>query len=132
MNGPNVGVAPHAHCAIIPPQPEGGGTFGERPMGSSRETTKPAVIEPVPIADVFATGLVEVEERGGFCRLTFYADRNMVFDNGQTHAIAPIERIVVARIVLPVDSYKRMIRQFLGTEAGEELDRRAEPRVLSS
>jgi hypothetical protein len=88
-------------------------------MDEERQAAPP-LIEPVPVSDTFATGMAWKEEHErGFVRLTFYADRASAFDN----AMRPItpERIVVARIVIPTDTYRRIVAVAIEAECDRRL-----------
>lgn len=52
------------------------------------------VIEPTPIPDTFATGIMQSAELSGFVCLTFYRDR-AAFDG------SAIDRVIVARCIVP-------------------------------
>ena len=54
--------------------------------------------EPIAVPDVFATGLARIEEAGGNLRLTFYVDQLSMLTG-------EMERLIVARIVVPLDKF---------------------------
>lgn len=80
-------------------------------MAPRRGGREPIVSEPVPIVDVFATGLAEIERGDGFIRLTFYADRALVIEGDEIVPVTGTERMVVARLVLPSAAYQDILRR---------------------
>jgi hypothetical protein len=55
------------------------------------------VIEPIPILEVFATGIAPIQHFGEFVRVIFYAEHRAA--NGER------ERVIVAKIVLPAGAF---------------------------
>lgn len=68
------------------------------------------LIEPVPMCEIFATGIVQVEFRGEFVRLIFFADHELPDSNGR---FGNCERMIVARLVMPTSAYHQMVRQIV-------------------
>ncbi len=60
------------------------------------KTDEPLLIEPAIVADVFATGMLPPEDRGGHIRVTYYADRT---------SGAGTERVLVARVVFSREDF---------------------------
>lgn len=59
------------------------------------------LVEPFNVADVFVTGLGEIEDAGGGCyRFILYSDR---------HVGDGLESIVVTKIVMPADAIPKAI-----------------------
>lgn len=57
--------------------------------------------EPIPISEVFATGMLPVEHCGEFVRITYFSEQPVIgFDER--------ERIVVCKIVIPISHYRAM------------------------
>lgn len=73
----------------------------------SRVPSLVPLIEAVPVAEVFATGVAEVEHYGEFVRLTFFSEHTTV--DGEH------ERIIVARLVMPHVAYHIMARKLTET-----------------
>lgn len=69
----------------------------------ARQRSKPAIIEPVPVPDVFFTG-VRFGEIGGVTWITFYAERP-----AQWEGSGPSERVVVARLVCAEETKRRVM-----------------------
>lgn len=67
-------------------------------------------MEPVPIKDDFATGIV-VEACGDHVRLLFFAERPCVECEGMK------ERLVVRRVVLSALDYRLTMRKLLGIQS---------------
>ena len=62
-----------------------------------RNWQEPQIVEPVPIADTFATGWV-IQVNNDFVRIICYADHPLTFPLGDMQSV---ERQVVAKIVYP-------------------------------
>ena len=72
-------------------------------MGIRRDVNAPPLIEPIPLTEIFATGLAPVDHCGEYVRLTFYSERDL----GQ----GDIEHVAVAVLVLPNVAFHRMARK---------------------
>lgn len=75
--------------------------------GSPR-VIEPPLAEPMIVADLFATGLAKLENRGEYVRLTFWTDHK-VFGNGDGES----EHIIVARIVMPPSALQELVERVL-------------------
>lgn len=62
---------------------------------------EPVLIEPVLVTDIFATGVLPPEDRGGYVRLVCYADR--MAPDGQ-------ERVTVARLVFSREDFLAAVK----------------------
>jgi hypothetical protein len=60
-----------------------------------------SAVEVVPISDVFAMGVPEVEVLGDFARLTFWSDQEV---EGETF------QVTVAKIIVPVEAVMAILR----------------------
>jgi hypothetical protein len=70
------------------------------------------MIDPTCVADTFVEGVGDIEKIGASCvRATLYAKRNI---GHGAH-----ERVVVARLVLPKESFARMLRLYAAFAADE-------------
>ena len=65
----------------------------------------PALVEPVPIQDVFVSGIAEIEIIGPCARFILYVDQHPIGDGD-----AGRERVVVAKVVMPVEAIPPAIR----------------------
>ena len=75
-------------------------------MGCTLAEDQLIAFEPVPISDVFVTGLLPVEDQGGYLRLTFIADRK----DGR----GGVERVIVSRLIVG----RHVFEQFVGSATG--------------
>lgn len=92
--------------AALSPYPvsTSGGTGMGHAMVAIYEASLPFIVEPIAIADTFATSLT-IERCYSNLRITHYCDR-------QTSPNNPIiERVIVARIVIPISECKHACTQ---------------------
>jgi hypothetical protein len=71
---------------------------------------RPPLIETVPISDIFASELGRIEKIGPCARLVFAVTQAGVYDDGSVGQ----ERVVVARIVLPLAVLPSVLEALLG------------------
>lgn len=69
------------------------------------------ISEPVPISDVFADGVAMIQKRDGFVRFVFTADRELYYVEPEGEDIQLMERVVVNRIIMPIEALERFLRQ---------------------
>lgn len=78
------------------------------------------IVEPYPVADIFATGMTQTENVAqGFIRLTFFSEQVTAYDN-EAHPLCQ-ERAVVARIVIPLRNYLRLLALSLERRENERI-----------
>ena len=77
-----------------------------RGLDVSREPPIPpqALVEPVPIQDVFVSGIGEIEIIGPCARFILYVDQHPIGDGDIAQ-----ERVVVAKIVMPMEAIQPAI-----------------------
>src|SRR5262249_32983382 len=108
---------PLGGCRAYRPSPrrsgEGEGQ-GLKPKGGhlmSRDLNeRPPLIETVPISDIFASELGRIEKIGPCARLVFAVTQAGGYDDGTVGQ----ERVVVARIVLPLAVLPSVLEALLG------------------
>jgi hypothetical protein len=70
--------------------------------------------EPIPITDIFATG-VDIDEQPEYTRLIYWAEHPMLY--GAEGGLRPIERLVVAKIIMPRATWDRIAAEFCAKRA---------------
>jgi hypothetical protein len=71
---------------------------------------KAIAIEPIPLSDTFCMGIAKIEIIGPNARFFMYSDQASLNDAG-------IERVIVAKFVLPVEAIPKCIKQALDATA---------------
>jgi len=69
----------------------------------------PTIVEPVPVKDIFVTGMSLAENAGDHFRFTFHTDRRVEPEGAEIGA-SYIERVIVARLVLTRTSFIQALR----------------------
>ena len=81
-------------------------------MAGMNPQKPPEIVEPVAVDEVFVTRMAQVENGGGYYRITLTADRAVLLLSGCTANLGdPKETVVKCRLVIPKEDWHRMIRQ---------------------
>lgn len=83
--------------------------WGKIAASGPTKLCKPQYVEPVPVPDVFITGIAKVEITGHNARFYLYVDQNS-FDPGREP-----DKFIVAKIIIPLENLPEAIK--IATEA---------------
>ena len=77
----------------------------------------PSLIEPVPISDDFVQSIQNIEIVGSCARFVLYAEHSVPELGGK------IVRVVISKIVMPMDSIPLCVQQATGFMAARTIER---------
>lgn len=84
-------------------------------MASQFPSPAVPLIEPCPVPDTFCTGLARAEVHGNIIHFILYAEH--------CDAEGRIERVIVARILMPKESVPAAVRMALHAVSNDYIDR---------
>jgi hypothetical protein len=76
--------------------------------------TEHPMVEPVPISEIFASGLGKIEDIGGGClRLYFYVLQ------APLESVGPAERVLVVKVIVPAGALPDMVMEMNGRDESQ-------------